>query len=134
MSVLAASPARLEHARALCTLGTALRQAGRRVDAREHLREALDRAVRCGGLALASEALQELHLAGARPRRDRVSGRDALTAAELRVARLAARGQTNREIAQRLFLTARTVETHLTHAYSKLGIASRRQLLEAMNS
>jgi DNA-binding CsgD family transcriptional regulator len=134
VSVLAASPARLEHARALCTLGTALRQAGRRVDAREHLREALDRAVRCGGLALASEALQELHLAGARPRRDRVSGRDALTAAELRVARLAARGQTNREIAQRLFLTARTVETHLTHAYSKLGIASRRQLLEAMNS
>ena len=134
VSLLATSPARLEHARALCTLGTALRKAGRRVEAREHLREALDRAMSCGGLALASEARQELHLAGARPRRDRASGRDALTAGELRVVRLAAEGHTNPEIAQRLFLTARTVETHLTHAYSKLGIASRRQLREAMNS
>ena len=115
-------------------MGTALRQAGHRVEAREHLREALDRAMSCGGLALASEARQELRLAGARPRRDRASGRDALTAGELRVVRLAAEGHTNPEIAQRLFLTARTVETHLTHAYSKLGIASRRQLREAMNN
>jgi DNA-binding CsgD family transcriptional regulator len=128
VSVLAASPARLEHARAICTLGTALRQAGRRVEAREHLRDALDLAVRCGGLALASEARAELQLAGSRPRRDRISGRDALTAGELRVARLAAEGHTNREIAQSLFLTARTVETHLTHAYDKLGVTSRRQL------
>jgi DNA-binding CsgD family transcriptional regulator len=126
--VLAGSPARLEYARAVYALGVALRQTGHRDRARERLREALDCAADCGGVTLASDARGELRLAGARPRRDRMSGRDALTAAELRVARLAAEGGTNREIAQRLFLTTRTVETHLTHAYAKLGIRSRAEL------
>jgi len=127
-TVLGASPARLEHARALVALGVALRQRGHRAEARERLRDALDRATSCGAAALAAEARDELRLAGARPRRDRSRGRDALTAGELRVARLAADGRTNREIAERLFLTTRTVETHLTHAYAKLGISSRAEL------
>ena len=134
VTVLAASPARLEHARAMCDLGMALRQARRRVEARGPLREALDLALRCGGARIASQAREELVLAGARPRRDRISGRDALTAAELRVARLAAEGKTNREIAEHLFLTARTVETHLTRTYGKLGVTSRGQLPHKLQS
>jgi DNA-binding CsgD family transcriptional regulator len=69
---------------------------------------------------------------GARPRRMVRTGVDALTPSELRVARMAATGMTNREIAQALFVTARTVETHLTHAYPKLGIVSREDLGAAL--
>jgi DNA-binding CsgD family transcriptional regulator len=69
---------------------------------------------------------------GARPRRMVRTGVDALTPSELRVARMAATGMTNREIAQALFVTARTVETHLTHAYPKLGIVSRERLGAAL--
>ena len=99
-----------------------------RRDAREPLREALDLAVRCGATALARRAREELAATGARPRRLAQSGRDALTPAELRVARLAARGLANREIAQTLVVTVKTVETELGHAYAKLGIRSRREL------
>jgi DNA-binding CsgD family transcriptional regulator len=70
--------------------------------------------------------------AGGRPRRDRRHGVDALTPSELRVARLAADGQTNRQIAHGLYLTAKTVETHLAHAYAKLGISGRRELPDAL--
>ncbi len=73
-------------------------------------------------------------VAGARPRRDALSGRDALTSSELRVARLAAEGRTNNEIAQLLFVTPRTVESHLTSSYSKLGIQSRRHLPGALGA
>lgn len=76
---------------------------------------------------------EEIVAAGGRPRRVALTGRDALTASERRVARLAAEGTTNQLIAQRLSVTQRTVETHLTSAYSKLGIASRRQLVEALD-
>ena len=69
---------------------------------------------------------------GARPRRLAQSGRDSLTPAELRVAGLAARGLANREIAQTLFVTVKTVETELGHAYAKLGIRSRRDLAAAL--
>jgi DNA-binding CsgD family transcriptional regulator len=134
VAVLDGSGARLEHARSLCELGAALRRAGRRGAAREPLREALDLAVRCGGDALAGRAREELSAAGARPRRDRLHGRDALTVSELRVAKLAASGATNREIAQALFLTMRTVETHLTHAYRKLDIGSRDQVEKALEA
>ena len=119
-------------AHSLCELGAALRRAGRRGIAQEPLREALDLAVQCGAETLAARAREELKAAGARPRRDRLNGRDALTASELRVAKLAAGGATNREIAQALFLTPRTVETHLTHTYRKLDIGSRTQIAEAL--
>ena len=134
VAVLGGSPARLEHARSLYVLGAALRRDRRRVEAREHLREALDRAHRCGAEGLAGEAADELRLAGARPRREWISGPNALTAAELRIARLAVEGRTNREIAQRLFVTTRTVETHLTHVYQKLDITSRKQLGKALQA
>ena len=71
-------------------------------------------------------------VAGGRPRRDALRGRDALTPSELRVAEMAAAGQTNRQIAQALFVTQRTVENHLTSSYSKLAINSRPELRAAL--
>ena len=134
VEVLEGSGARLEHARSLCELGAALRRAGRGRAGQEPLKEALDLAAMCGAEALVARAREELRAAGARPRRDRLRGRDALTASELRVAKLAASGATNREIAQALFLTLRTVETHLTHAYRKLDIGSRAQIADALEA
>ena len=127
-AVLADSGALLERGRALVDLGTALRHCGRRSDARHPLREGLDAAMRCGAEVLAARARDELLATGAHLRRERLSGPNALTPSERRVARLAAEGRTNPEIAQALFLTRRTVETHLTHAYQKLGISSRAEL------
>lgn len=127
-SILGPSGAALELARSLVDLGSALRHHGRRADARQPLREGLDAAVRCGAEVLAERAREELLAAGARPRRNRLTGPEALTPSERRVARLAAEGKTNPEIAQALFLTRRTVETHLTHTYQKLGISSREAL------
>ena len=72
--------------------------------------------------------------AGGRPRRDAIRGRDALTPSELRVAELAAAGRTNRQIAQALFVTQRTVENHLTSAYAKLGITARPELAAALTN
>jgi len=132
VAVLRGSPARLELARALLDLGAAHRRAGPRGLARELLRESLDLARALGGLALADRARRELVAAGSRPRRDAVHGRDALTPSELRVAQLAAGGQTNRQIAQALFVTQRTVENHLTSTYGKLGITSRPELAAAL--
>jgi DNA-binding CsgD family transcriptional regulator len=132
VDVLDGSPIRLEHARALVDLGAALRRANRRADAREPLRRALD-LCRDGGMRLlARRARHELHAAGARPRRSALSGRDALTPAEHRVATLAAQGLNNRAIAERLYVTRRTVETHLTHAFQKLDIATRADLPAAL--
>jgi DNA-binding CsgD family transcriptional regulator len=130
--VLESSGARLEHARALADLGGALRRAGQRADSREVLRTALDVAHRRGALALTERARAELIAAGGRPRRLVLSGLDALTPSERRVAQLAAAGLPNRDIAQHLFITTRTVEGHLTHAYQKLDITSREQLPGAL--
>jgi DNA-binding NarL/FixJ family response regulator len=132
VAILAVGQDRLEHIRALIDLGAALRRAGRRAAARPPLREALDLSAQGGATALASAARTELLATGARPRRDELRGRDALTASERRIAMLAAEGRSNREIAQALFVTLRTVETHLTHAYSKLGIERREHLAGAL--
>ena len=126
--VLAGSPAVLEHARALLELGSMLRREGQRVEALAALREGVDLAHECGAAGLTATGRAEMVMAGARPRRDAGHGRDSLTAAELRVAQMAADGMTNREIAQALFVAVRTVETHLTHAYRKLDIDSRDRL------
>jgi DNA-binding NarL/FixJ family response regulator len=127
-AVLEDSPARLEHTRALVDLGAALRRANRRADAREPLREALDLADRGGMRLLARRAREELRAAGARPRRSALSGVEALTPAEHRVAALAADGYSNREIAEQLYVTRRTVETHLTHVFQKLDVTARTEL------
>lgn len=133
-AVLAQSSTDLWQGHALVDHGAALRRAGQRSQAQESLRSGLDIAARCGATALADRAAEELVAAGGRPRRARLTGPGSLTASELRVARLAAGGATNREIAQALFISLRTVEIHLTHAYRKLGISSRQRLAAALES
>ena len=126
--MLERSPQKLEHARALVDLGAALRRQGERVAAREPLRRGLDLAHACGGLAVAERAREELTATGVRVRRDAQSGVDSLTPSERRIVERAAAGASNREIAQALFVTVKTVEMHLGHAYRKLGISSRNEL------
>ena len=133
-AVLERSPARLEHAAALADLGAALRRANRRADAREPLRRALDLAGACGAAPLEERARHELRAAGGKPRRTRTSGADGLTASERRTAAMAADGLSNPEIAQALFVTKKTVESHLGSAYRKLGIRSRTELAAALGS
>jgi DNA-binding CsgD family transcriptional regulator len=133
VSVLADSPARLEHARALVELGSSRRRAGERAAARPPLRDGLDLATRCGAIRLSERARTELAATGARPRRASTSGRDALTPSELRVARVAADGRTSHEIAQTLFVTTKTIDGHLNRTYTKLGINSRKQLANALS-
>jgi DNA-binding CsgD family transcriptional regulator len=132
--LLATTRARLQHAHALADLGAALRRANRRRDAREPLREALDLAHRCGATQLEERVRTELAATGARPRKAVMSGVESLTPSELRIARMAAEGMTNREIAQALTVTAKTVETHLRHVFQKLGIARRTELSGALTS
>ncbi|MGO1052764.1 ATP-binding protein [Crossiella sp. CA198] len=134
VDVLRRSTGVLELAHSLIEYGSALRRAGHRTDAQRHLREGLDLASRRHAHPLAAQAKQELVATGARPRRTLLTGVDALTASELRVARLAAGGETNRAIAQTLFVSRRTIEVHLTSAYRKLGIQSRDQLPTALGA
>jgi DNA-binding CsgD family transcriptional regulator len=132
VEVLADSPAKLEHAKARADLGAALRRGNHRAAAREHLRRAVELATICGAAPLAARAETELLATGARPRRIALSGVESLTPSERRVAELAAEGPTNREIAQALFVTSKTVEVHLSSVYRKLGISSRSQLSAAL--
>jgi DNA-binding CsgD family transcriptional regulator len=128
VGVLRGVDAPVELARARADLGSVLRKAGNRAQAQRHLRAALEEADRCGAQLLSSYARRELLETGARPRRTALTGPDALTGAERQVAGLAAEGLSNRQIAQHLFITQSTVETHLRHAFHKLGISSRADL------
>jgi DNA-binding NarL/FixJ family response regulator len=128
VDLLADSPAQLEQVRALVDLGATLHRVNRRAAARTPLRRALDLASSGGMRLLADRARRELKAVGARPRRSAVSGIDSLTPAEHRVATLAAQGHSNPQIAQQLYITRRTVETHLTHVFQKLNLATRADL------
>jgi DNA-binding CsgD family transcriptional regulator len=133
LEVLTAVDAPLERARSMVELGAAMRRANQRVASRDPLRGGLELAYLCGAERLAARAMEELHAAGARPRREMATGPDALTAAEARVARMAADGLTNKEIAQALFVTAKTVEKHLGAVYRKLFVQSRGELRGALS-
>jgi DNA-binding CsgD family transcriptional regulator len=132
VDVLAGSPARLEHARVLVDLGAALRRDNRRAEARGALEEGLDLAERSGARALAETARTELLAAGGRSSDPFGDPLAQLTVSERRVAELAAEGRSNPEIAQALFVTRKTVETHLGHVYRKLDIAGRGELADAL--
>ncbi|MDD7939972.1 AAA family ATPase [Actinomycetospora lutea] len=131
-AVEVAEPVPVERARALLALGEALRRRDGGAGAREVLREALDVALERSVRSVARRAHDELVAAGARPRRLRSSGADALTPTERRVATAAAGGATNRAVAQALFVSEKTVETHLGSVYRKLGITARSQLGDAL--
>ena len=134
VEVLEHSPAQLERGYALADLGGALRRSNRRDEAREVLRQAGEIAGRCGATLLAESAHEELVAAGGRPRRLAFTGVDALTPSERRIAEMAAEGLSNREIAQALFVTMRTIETHLSNAFRKLDISARTQLQGALTA
>ncbi|MGI5380861.1 AAA family ATPase [Streptomyces sp. CA-251387] len=132
VEVLEHSTARLELAHALVDLGAAIRRSGHRAEARPPLSRGLDLAHQCAAADLVEVALSELGAAGARPRRLTLTGPQALTPSERRVADLAATGLSNRDIAQQLYVTVKTVEVHLAKAYRKLGITSRQRLAAAL--
>jgi DNA-binding CsgD family transcriptional regulator len=132
VSTLEHSAARLELAHALADLGAELSRSGRRREGRDAQRRAMNLAGECGALALAESARAELQAGPGRRARTELTGPGALTAAEWRVCRQAAEGHSNREIAQALFVTEKTIERHLSSAYHKLGIRSRFQLSEAI--
>ena len=130
--LLAGCGARVEHARALTDLGAAIRRAGRPGQARKILREAARLAADIGARRVAEQARAELRAAGGRaPARTSGPG-DRLTAGERRVAELAAAGQTNRQIANALFITVKAVEWHLGNAYRRLDIRGRAELSQAL--
>ncbi|MGH7702080.1 MAG: response regulator transcription factor, partial [Gemmatimonadales bacterium] len=134
VEMLNPSPCRLECARALLDLGAALRREGQRTRAGAPLRQALDLAAAAGAQRLARRARAELALCGQRPRRAALSGPGSLTPAERRVADLAAQGHGNAEIARLLVVARRTVETHLSAIYRKLGIDGRGELPGALGN
>ena len=128
------TPRRPVTVRVLASYGAALRRVERTVEAREALYRAIDLAEEMGMERLREHARQELVLAGGRPRRVRVTGPQSLTAAQQQVARIAAAGRSNRQIAEELFVTIKTVETHLAAVYRKLGIATRDELADRLGA
>ncbi len=132
VDVLETAPAQLELAAALTDLGEALGVAQRRTDARETLRRGAELADARGALALRARAMEGLAALGDRPRKLMFSGAESLTGSERRVAELAAAGQSNREIAQELFVTPKTVENHLGRVYVKLAISGRKELVSVL--
>jgi ATP/maltotriose-dependent transcriptional regulator MalT len=139
VNVLESSEARLEHARALIELGSALRRENRRgsgpsvEEARALLRNGIDMAFQAGARPLVERGQTELRATGARPRNAVFSGPDSLTPSERRAAQMAADGMSNREIAEALFVTLKTVEKHLGNCYLKLDISGRKELGQALS-
>jgi DNA-binding CsgD family transcriptional regulator len=131
---LAPTPRRLEHAKALLELGSALRRSGKRAEARAHLLSALEIADSCGAEPVRQRALQELRAQGERPRRGQGHGPASLTATERRVAELAADGLTTAAISRLLVVSPKTIETHLNAAFRKLAIHRRTDLAKALRS
>lgn len=122
----------LELARTLIELGAAMRRRRDRAAARAPLLRGRELAHRCGADVVVLRATQELHASGARPRRIMRSGAESLTASERRIAELAGAGLTSRAIAEQLFVTQKTVETHLGSVYRKLDIPGRGHLAGAL--
>ena len=118
----------LESVRLRLELGSALASLGRRVEARDALRPALADADAAGAVILAQRARRELVATGLRPRHAAIEGAAALTPRQRQICELAAAGKGNRAIAQQLFLSIKTVETHLAAGYRKLGVSTRSEL------
>lgn len=132
IDVLEPTPARLELAKATVFLGAALRGEARRAPACQQLQTGADLARQCGATRLFERAVAELRLAGGRPRRLAFSGPESLTPSERRVATMAAGGITNRQIAQALFLSKKTIEGHLAQVYRKLDVHDRTELTDVL--
>jgi DNA-binding CsgD family transcriptional regulator len=130
---LALTRMRVELARAHLVYGEWLRRRRRRLDAREQLRAAHEMFSSMGAAAFAGRAERELSATGERVRKRVVETRFELTAQEAQIARLAREGVSNAEIGERLFISRRTVEYHLSKVFTKLGISSRHELHKALS-
>jgi DNA-binding CsgD family transcriptional regulator len=128
LAVAAGTPALLDSVRTRLVLGSTLAHTGRRIEARDALRPALADADGVGAVLLAQRARRELVATGLRPRQAATEGAAALTPRQRQVCELAAAGKGNRQIAQALFLSIKTVETHLAAGYRKLGVGTRAEL------
>ncbi|HEY5879303.1 MAG TPA: AAA family ATPase [Nakamurella sp.] len=128
----AQTPDRFETARTQLSYGSRLRRARRRVEARPPIRAALDTFEELGAGTWAERAAEELTATGATARRRATRDVDLLTPRELQIALLLAEGRTTRETAAALFMSPKTVEYHLRHVYTKLGIDSRRALADRL--
>ncbi len=126
-----ASPRKVDAARTELAYGEWLRRARRRVDARSHLRAAMQAFDDVGARRLAERAAEELRASGERARRRDAEAPVSLTPTELTVARLVAQGLSTRDVATRLFVSPRTVDFHLRNVFTKLGITSRAELAHA---
>ena len=122
------TPLHFDRARAHLLFGEWLRREGRRVDARQHLDRAYDEFADMGATAFTERAHRELRASGEKARKRQVDTQTELTPQEEHIVRLARDGRTNREIGAELFISARTVEWHLGRVFSKLGVASRKEL------
>jgi DNA-binding CsgD family transcriptional regulator len=122
------------HARILLAHGQWLRRRRRIAESRSPLRAARDAFDALGCKAWSDQARRELRASGESSRRSDPAARDQLTAQELQIAQLAAQGLSNREIGQRLYLSHRTIGTHLYRTFPKLGITSRSQLRSALEA
>jgi len=134
LGVIADVPAVLQRVRLRLELGRALAHMGRRLEARAALRPALADADAVGAVLLAQRARRELAATGLRPRQAAIEGVAALTPRQRQVCELAAAGKGNRAIAQELFLSVKTVETHLAAGYRKLGVNARSDLAARLAS
>jgi DNA-binding CsgD family transcriptional regulator len=128
IEVLGGANSPTELARSLLVYGEWLRRQRRRRDARDQLAAAFDAFADMGAQGFAARARTELQATGGHARTRRAGAPSALTAQETQVARLVAEGDTNREVAAKLFISPATVEYHLRHTYQKLGVSSRTQL------
>ncbi|GBG38296.1 helix-turn-helix domain-containing protein [Mycobacterium montefiorense] len=133
IEILQPTEAPLQLARAHAALGRRLRRQAQQVEARKHLKVALDLAYRCGATTLERYTREELAAAGARPRRPVVTGVESLTPTEARIARLTSQGLSNRDIAEQLFVSSNTIAWHLRNIFRKLAIDSRDQLDAHLN-
>jgi DNA-binding CsgD family transcriptional regulator len=133
VELLQSGEASLQLAHAHASLGRRLRRRGQQVEARKHLKIALDLAYRCGATALETSTREELTAAGARPRRPVMTGVESLTPTEARIARLTAQGLSNRDIAEQLFVSSNTIAWHLRNVFRKMAIDSRDQLDAHLN-
>jgi DNA-binding CsgD family transcriptional regulator len=129
-----AVPDRFQEARTLLAFGERLRRAGRKRDARERLRQALELLEELDAAPWADRARAELRATGERLRRSKATSGDELTPQELQVALQVAEGRTNKEAAAALFLSPKTIEFHLARVYRKLDVNSRRELIKRFSS
>jgi DNA-binding CsgD family transcriptional regulator len=123
----------LQRARLLLAYGQWLRRQRRIAESRTPLRDARDAFDAMGCAAWGDQARRELRASGESSRRRDLAASDQLTAQELQIAQLAAQGLSNRDIAHRLYLSHRTIGTHLYRIFPKLGITSRGELRSALS-